>query len=392
MNNEVAIFLDLDNLVIGAKQLNIAFDINLILDQIKEVTGGRIVLRRAYGDWRQNRKLLQDLTAAGFVTQSTVPLNNYGKNLADMQIVVDCMETLVSGLAFQTYVLLTGDRDFTPLVQSLHKRGRRVLGIGMRHAASRTLVNLCDQYLFYEDLIPSRKMTEAQVQALLTQVIDDLFKTRPRVRASVLKQHMNEASRGAFDSSQYAERSFRKFLSRYPDLIEIQQEGTTTYVRRPALEKPPRPLHLRYRSELKRKRLRILPAAKRLTILKDAINTLSANEDLRWRQLVDLLFKQYRRENRDISKNMINSLMLVARQAQVIRTVKDRSLAAAPVLLELKGDKPYQEAIIRCDAAYLSAILDLPEYFDLQEAALALYDDVKYAGYLQQVMDKWMGD
>lgn len=121
MNNDVAIYLDLDNLVIGAKQSNLTFDINLILQEIVRLTNGRIVLRRSYGDWRQGQKLLKEITAAGFTTQSTVRLNNFSKNLADMQIVVDSMDTLIDGNMYNTYVLISGDRDFTPLVQSLQK-------------------------------------------------------------------------------------------------------------------------------------------------------------------------------------------------------------------------------------------------------------------------------
>ncbi|PJF20204.1 MAG: NYN domain-containing protein, partial [Phototrophicales bacterium] len=74
-------------------------------------------------------------------------LNNFTKNLADMQIVVDTMETLVDNQEFGIYVLLTGDRDFTPLVQTLRKRGKYVIGAGLKHTASRSFVNLCDEYI-----------------------------------------------------------------------------------------------------------------------------------------------------------------------------------------------------------------------------------------------------
>ena len=123
-SNDVAILLDLDNLVIGAKQINLSFDVNLVLEHIKKLTNGRIVLRHSYGDWRQDQQLMRDLATAGFVTQSAIRLNNFSKNLADMQIVVDTMETLIDGHQYSTYVLMTGDRDFTPLVQALRKRGK----------------------------------------------------------------------------------------------------------------------------------------------------------------------------------------------------------------------------------------------------------------------------
>ena len=111
----------------------------MILEHIKELTNGRIVLQRAYGDWRQSKDTLVNLTTAGFTTQATVALNNFNKNLADIQIVVDAMETVADGYDYSTYVFITGDRDFTPLVQALRTRGKQVIGIGVRHTTSSNL-------------------------------------------------------------------------------------------------------------------------------------------------------------------------------------------------------------------------------------------------------------
>jgi len=392
MTHDIAVFLDLDNLVIGAKQAKLPVDINLILDHIKQITNGRIVLRHSYGDWRQNQKLLQELARAGFTTQSTVRLNSFSKNLADMQIVVDAMDTLVDGHQYGTYVLITGDRDFTPLVQSLHKRGKQVIGVGIKLAASPSLVTLCDQYVFYEDLVPSRRLTGAEIEELLARSLEHLLQNEDRVRASVLRQYMSEYSGGAFDNSRPATGSFRKFLARYKHLVELEQEGTTTYVRRPAPQSQHRPLHLRYRSGLKQQRLRVIPAPLRFTVLKDIIHTLQQGQEYRWRELVDSLAEAYARQKQAVSKNAINAVMLVARQADVICTLKGRSLATAPVLLQLKAERPFQEAVILCDAVYLRQILNLSEPFDLEEAALALYDSTAQASYLKVVMKRYMGE
>jgi len=178
MTNDVAIFLDLDNLVIGAKQANLTFDINLVLDHLKEVTDGRIVLRHAYGAGRQSQTILQELAQAGFIVQSSSRINNYGKNLADMQIVVSAMDTLVDGHQYQTYVLMSGDRDFTPLVQSLRKRGKKVIGVGIKHTTSSSLVELCDQYFYYEDLIPTVDLSQSDLEDLLVKARDDLLQNK----------------------------------------------------------------------------------------------------------------------------------------------------------------------------------------------------------------------
>ncbi len=392
MSNDIAIFLDLDNLVIGAKQMNLDFDINLVLAKIKEMTNGRIVLRRSYGDWRQSAKLMQDLAAAGFNTQSSVRLNSFSKNVADMQIVVEAMETLVDNRQFSTYVLMTGDRDFTPLVQTLRKRGKQVIGVGVQSATSTSFAELCDNYLYYENLVPTQELTEPQIEDLLARTLDALLKEDPRVRASVLSQRMKENSRGGFDRSSYPEKSFRQFLTRFPHIVRLEQEDSTTYVTVPEKEPEVRPLHLRYRSALKKQRLRVIPANIRFQILKDIVSLLSQDqqETWRWRNLIDKLAEKYQTTHPDISKNSINAIMLAARQAQVIRTLKAKTLAMAPVLLAIEDEKPFQEAVKRCDAAYLQGILNSDEPFDLEEAAIALYDTPGYSRYLQVVMKKWV--
>lgn len=392
MSNDIAVFLDLDNLVIGAKQINLDFDINLVLAKIKELTNGRIVMRRSYGDWRQSAKLMQDLAGAGFTTQSAVRLNNYSKNVADMQIVVDAMETLVDNRQFSTYVLMTGDRDFTPLVQTLRKRGKQVIGVGVQQATSSSFAELCDQYLYYEQIVPVQKMTEAQIESLLARTLGELLKEKERVRASILSQRMQEDSRGAFDKSSYPERTFRQFLARYPHVVSLEQEDSTTYVTTPQKEPEVRPLHLRYRSILKKQRLRVVPAQTRFQVLRDIIDTLQQDKQqtCRWRNLIDNLAEKYQTSNNEISKNSINAIMLAARQAQVIRTLKGKTLAMAPVLLAVEDEKPFQEAVLRCDATYLQGILNSEEPFDLEEAALALYDTPGYSRYLQVVMKKWV--
>lgn len=393
MTKDVAVFLDLDNLVIGAKQANLTFDVKLILEHIVSVTNGRIVLQRAYGDWRLTKDTLKNLTTAGFVTQATVALNNFNKNLADIQIVVDAMETLADGLSYGIYVFITGDRDFTPLVQTLRKRGKQVIGVGVKHTTSSNLVNNCDQYIYYEDLVPSADLNETDVEQLLMQARDVLLKDQPRERVSVLKQEMTNLSRGNFTNASYSEGSFSKFLARYPQVVALIQEDTTTYFAYP--EKPKEQaaqLHERYRSELKKRRLRVvLPSQQRLMVLRDMVVMLQAEKEILWRQFVDILADKYINEQKDISKNTINAAMLLARRAGVVHTLKSSSLSTAPMQLNIAGPRLYQEAIIRCDRTYVEEILSLGEPIDVTEIALALYENEKYVSYLKMIVPSLTG-
>ena len=390
MANDIAIFLDLDNLVIGARDANLNFDVNLIIDRVKQSTGGRVVLRRAYsGNLRQDQKLMKELAQAGFTMQSAVPLNNFGKNLIDMYMVVDTMDTLVDGQEYSTYVLVTGDRDFVPLIHALRRRGKHVIGVGLKHTTSENLMGLCDEYVYYEDMLPAPPLTEDQAEALLGKAVDSLLAGDERVRASVVKERMIELSGGQFGRLQYSDTTFSKFLSRHLNRIALEKDGTTTYVRRAAGQNAPAELHRRYRSALKKQKLRVIPPRLRLVLLKELIEIMQAENNLEWRELLDRLAARHPgEEDGEASRNLINALIVLARRAGVVRTLKGKTLSTAPVLLAIDGPKLYQEAVIRCDMAYLEAIRSLSEPFDLTEAALAIYERADYAPYLKQLVGR----
>lgn len=348
MDNDVAIFLDLDNLVIGSKEVRHIFDINLVMVFLKDLTKGRIVLRRAYGDWRQSDMVPEELAAAGFELQSTVRLSNLSKNLADMQLVVDAMETLIDGHNFATYVLITGDRDFTPLVQGLRKRGKKVIGMGMRHSASRSLVSLCDQYIYYEDLakIPSSPPPPP-----------------PPAKASKGKEA-------------------REVKVAPPPVKETPPPAP--------LPPPPAELYQQYRTELKKRGLRIVPAGHRFTILKDIVTLLQEPNKWRWGDLLQNLADKYQKqENNEISKNIVNGVMLLAKRARILAVVRGKTLSTAQVNLNLPDSKPFQEAVMRCDVAYLREIQSLEIEFEIEQAAKALYDSPNHARYLKVLLNRY---
>lgn len=387
MANDVAVFLDLDNLVIGARDANLNFDINLLIAHIKERTGGRVVLRRAYsGNLRQDQKLMKELATAGFTMQSAVPLNNFGKNLIDMYLVVDTMDTLVDGQEYSIYVLVTGDRDFVPLIHALRRRGKHVIGVGLKHTTSESLMGLCDEYIYYEEMLPAPPLSEKEAEALLGQAINSLLAGDERVRASVVKERMIELTGGQFGRFQYSDTSFTKFLGRHAERITLEREGTTTYVRRTEAPNTQPELHRRYRSALKKQKLRVIPARLRFALLKEMIGVLQTADGLEWRELIDRLMGLHADDNGEASRNMINSLIVLARRAGVVRTLKGKTLSTAPVLLALEGKKLFPESVIRTDMAYLEAIRALPETFDVDEAALAIYENVGYAPYLRQLI------
>lgn len=347
MADDVAVFLDLDNIIISARELDLPFDIQLILKHIARLTKGRIVLRRAYGDWRQNHGVPETLAAAGFELQSVVRLNGWSKNLADMQMVVDALDTVIDGHKFTTYALLTGDRDFTPLVQTLRKRGKRVIGLGFKATASRSLVQLCDEYLYYERLFEGADGSAKK-------------RTQKRKKSSVPAKSI---AAGAMNGD------------------ALTNDAT-------ADSEPVLAVH--YSRALRRKGLRIVPAGDRMLILKELVGAFDEDDIVLWGQLVRRIHARYREdEGRRQSKNAINSVLIVAKRARVIEVGHGETLSTAPVALQLNGNKSFQEAILQCDAQYLQSIaaLDLP--FNMEQAAMALYDSPNHARYLKIVYGRY---
>jgi hypothetical protein len=122
-------------------------------------------------------------------------------------------------------------------VQALRKRGKQVIGMGVRHTSSGSLVNLCDDYMYYDDLATSAlKLVEEQVVELLQRAVDQLLQNEDSVPASLLKQRMQALSKGAFNRSPQGKGSFSKFLSSYPTIAATFQEETTLYVCKPSVK------------------------------------------------------------------------------------------------------------------------------------------------------------
>ena len=149
----MALFLDFENLAIGAREdlKGHTFDFRPIADALAE--RGRVVVRRAYADWTMFD------TARRMLTEHQVELieipQRMGasrKNAADIKMAVDAVELSFERDYITTFVIGTGDSDFTPLVHKLRELNKRVVGIGLRASTSRLLPPACDEFLFYEGL------------------------------------------------------------------------------------------------------------------------------------------------------------------------------------------------------------------------------------------------
>ena len=161
----IALFLDYENLAIGARDnLGVTFDLKPIADALAE--RGRVVVRKAYGDWSmfdEDRRML----TRNHVELIEIPqrMGASRKNAADIKMAVDALELAFERDYLTTFVIGTGDSDFTPLVHKLRELNRRVIGVGIKDSTSALLPPACDEFLFYERLegveIPARARASA---------------------------------------------------------------------------------------------------------------------------------------------------------------------------------------------------------------------------------------
>jgi hypothetical protein len=152
----IAVFIDFENLAIGLRPQK--FNPEVILRRFLEK--GRIVHKRAYCDWGGYRNEVRDLHTHGIELIDIPQTRASGKNSADIRMVVDAIDLSYAKDHIDTFALVTGDSDFSPLASKLKENDRRVLGCGVRKSTSDLLINSCDEFIFYDDLVQKQEKQE----------------------------------------------------------------------------------------------------------------------------------------------------------------------------------------------------------------------------------------
>ena len=148
--HSLALFLDFENFALGLTDPRERFDINRVMRRMVEK--GKVVVKKAYADWSYYSSYTAALHEAGFELIDIPRRSQSGKNSADIRLCVDAMDLAYSKEHIDTFVILSGDSDFTPLVSKLKELGKHVIGVGMANATSDLLRDNCDEFIYYEDL------------------------------------------------------------------------------------------------------------------------------------------------------------------------------------------------------------------------------------------------
>ena len=246
-NMNMALYCDFENIALGARDANYdAFDIQGVLERL--LLKGNIVVKKAYCDWERYKDFKAAMHEAAFELIEIPHVRQSGKNSADIRMVVDALDLCYTKSHVDTFVIISGDSDFSPLVSKLRENNKLVIGVGVKNSTSDLLMASCDEFIFYDDLVresekqrksrrklaskktskkaSTRSDEEKQQKALdmVLETVEDLFKERgdeEKVWGSMVKQALKRRKPG-FDETYHGFRTFGKLLE------EAQTRGLLT--------------------------------------------------------------------------------------------------------------------------------------------------------------------
>ncbi len=148
----MALFCDFENVALGVKDAKYKqFDINKVLERL--LLKGSIVVKKAYCDWERYREFKATMHQASFELIEIPHVRMSGKNSADIRMVVDALDLCYTKAHVDTFVIISGDSDFSPLVSKLRENNKTVIGVGVKNSTSDLLIANCDEFIYYDDLV-----------------------------------------------------------------------------------------------------------------------------------------------------------------------------------------------------------------------------------------------
>jgi uncharacterized LabA/DUF88 family protein len=360
--DQVGVFIDFENIVISAEQSYGHCQLGRIFEAAER--WGRCIIRRAYGDWTHFEEYRYDLIGHSV---DLIQLFHYGgqrqKNAADIQMVVDVLETALTHPDIDTYVLVSGDSDFSAVARKLRNYGRKVIGIGLREATSEVLVKACDQFILYDTLIEPETRTMAYTLERARQLLlDTMRKLDPRsagqeVLATRLKLTML-AQDPTFTELSLGFGQFKEFLEAQEDLVELSKKSETELVvalKPSATREPLREEMAQYRLALETAGLRLVDPHTRTEILSDLFNLLQKRPgELTLDQASLQLKTHYDTTNVLRTRDEVQEVVKLVRYADVLDG-RPQSWELDPLVL--KVDLSVQDLVDRCESAYIAALL-----------------------------------
>ncbi len=270
----LAVFCDFENVALGVRDAKLAaFNIDRVLERL--LLKGSIVVKKAYCDWERYKEFKAPMHQASFELIEIPHVRQSGKNSADIRMVVDALDLCYTKSHVDTFVIISGDSDFSPLVSKLRENNKTVIGVGVKSSTSDLLTNNCDEFIYYDDLVrqqttkgqakgrpparpaggtkPARKTAEPAVEHadtradeafdLVIETLEALVAERgaeERIWGSMVKQALKRRRPG-FNEGYFGFRSFNSLLedAQSRNLLALERdEKSGGYLVRPIAQMP----------------------------------------------------------------------------------------------------------------------------------------------------------
>jgi uncharacterized protein (TIGR00288 family) len=224
------VFCDFENVALGVREAKYAqFDMNKVLERL--LLKGSIVVKKAYCDWERYKEFKATMHGASFELIEIPHVRQSGKNSADIRLVVDALDLCYTKSHVDTFVIVSGDSDFSPLVSKLRENAKTVIGVGVKNSSSDLLIANCDEFIYYDDLVrqeeqkrraakkrresaPAGEDKKQEAFDLLLETVHALIAERgegERIWGSMIKQALKRRKPG-FNESYYGFRAFSDLL------------------------------------------------------------------------------------------------------------------------------------------------------------------------------------
>jgi len=239
--HSLAVFIDFENLALGFQGRRDRFDIARVLERLVEK--GKIVAKKAYADWSRFSTYTAPLHEAAIELVEIPRRSQTGKNSADIRLCVDAMDLAFSKEHITTFVIVSGDSDFSPLVSKLKENGKHVIGLGMQESTSELLRDNCDEFIYYEDLgkhttmapnlSPQLPETKRKAFALLLESLLALRRENKEVLWSSMVKDTMKRKKPSFNENYHGYRTFSELLedAQREGLLELETDKRSrTYV------------------------------------------------------------------------------------------------------------------------------------------------------------------
>ncbi|RTL49246.1 MAG: NYN domain-containing protein [Rhodocyclaceae bacterium] len=198
-NVSMAVFCDFENVALGVRDAKYEkFDIKLVLERL--LLKGSIVVKKAYCDWDRYKAFKATMHEANFELIEIPHVRQSGKNSADIRLVVDALDLCYTKSHVNTFVIISGDSDFSPLVSKLRENAKQVIGVGVKQSTSDLLIANCDEFIFYDELVRENRRTSTKRETREEQPVAKRSPDEERQRKEELEVRRSQAIQMAVET------------------------------------------------------------------------------------------------------------------------------------------------------------------------------------------------